>query len=293
MAIMLEQLSLSPGQRVLEIGAGSGYNAALMAHMVGDKGQVISVDIDEDLVADARRHLLAAGFNNVKVDRTDGWFGYPNASPYDRVILTVAASDIAPAWHEQLKPGGRLVLPLVLVGGLQTSVAFDLIDGYLVSASAVGCGFMSLRGVHAEPEIRLPLGPDVGLWLKLDPGVAPSVDTEEIYKLLTGPSRSWPASVQVTRREMQAFLPWLAMHEQDFCQLLAEGELACGLVPCLFGSGKFCATVGLLGERGLSVLMAQADESLPLEKLNYTVPFQLFVQSHGSDDAAHRFKGTS
>lgn len=67
MAIMLEQLALEPGHRVLEIGAGTGYNAALMAHIVGDAGRVVTMDIDEDLVAGAREHLSAAGFDTVQV----------------------------------------------------------------------------------------------------------------------------------------------------------------------------------------------------------------------------------
>src|SRR5215210_2312005 len=67
MAIMLEQLGLEPGHRVLEIGAGTGYNAALMAHIVGATGRVITLDIDEDIVDNARRHLAAAGCDQVQV----------------------------------------------------------------------------------------------------------------------------------------------------------------------------------------------------------------------------------
>src|SRR5881409_720853 len=104
MAIMLEQLQLEPGHRVLEIGAGTGYNAALMAHIVGKSGQVVTVDIDEDIVESARQHLAAAGFERVQVVRADGASGYSEAAPYDRIILTVSAGDITPAWREQLKP---------------------------------------------------------------------------------------------------------------------------------------------------------------------------------------------
>src|SRR5438445_2890424 len=67
MAVMLEQLEIQPGHRVLEIGAGTGYNAALMAHIVGDTGQVVTVDLDDDLVVSAREHLEAAGFSHVQV----------------------------------------------------------------------------------------------------------------------------------------------------------------------------------------------------------------------------------
>ncbi|MCC5622960.1 methyltransferase domain-containing protein [Nostoc sp. CHAB 5715] len=152
MAIMLEQLDLQPGDRVLEIGAGTGYNAALMAHIVGETGQVIAIDIDEDIVEDARQHLAKAGFEQVKVVCTDGGFGYPSAAPYDRIILTVAAWDIAIAWQEQLKPQGRLVLPLTLKDNVQITVAFESADSYLVSISTSNCGFMKLRGAFAEPQ---------------------------------------------------------------------------------------------------------------------------------------------
>ncbi|MCA1599640.1 MAG: methyltransferase domain-containing protein, partial [Chloroflexi bacterium] len=97
MAVMLEQLNLQRGQRVLEIGAGTGYNAALMAHIVGDTGRVIAIDIDDDIVAGARAHVAAAGVDNVEVVRGDGANGYPDDAPYDRIILTVSAWDIAPA----------------------------------------------------------------------------------------------------------------------------------------------------------------------------------------------------
>ncbi|MEW6497826.1 MAG: methyltransferase domain-containing protein [Cyanobacteriota bacterium] len=152
MAIMLEQLDLKPGHRVLEIGAGTGYNAALIAHIVGDTGQVITVDLDEDIAENARNHLATAGFDRVQVVCTDGGFGYADAAPYDRIILTVGAWDIAPAWSEQLKPNGRLLLPLKIKEDVQLTVAFELADSYLVSISTSNCGFIKLRGAFAEPQ---------------------------------------------------------------------------------------------------------------------------------------------
>ena len=98
MAIMLDQLTLAPGQRVLEIGAGTGYNAALMRHIVGPSGTVVSVDIDEDVADRARGHLASAGYPDVTVVAADGAEGYPPGAPYDRVIATVGVSDLAPAW---------------------------------------------------------------------------------------------------------------------------------------------------------------------------------------------------
>ncbi len=156
MAIMLEQLELQPGQRVLEVGAGSGFNAALMAHLVGDAALVTTLDIDDDLVEQAHANLKAAGYGEVSVVCADGWEGYRPHAPYDRVILTVGAWDISPAWVEQLREGGILLLPLDF-HGMQLSVAFEKQQGVLRSRSVRCCGFMRLRGEHAGPQVTVPL----------------------------------------------------------------------------------------------------------------------------------------
>jgi protein-L-isoaspartate(D-aspartate) O-methyltransferase len=112
MAIMLDQLGLQRGDRVLEIGTGTGYNAAVMSEVVGPGGHVVSLDIDADLVARARSSLLAAGYDTVTVLCADGGYGDPAGAPFDRIIVTAGAWDIPPAWLDQLGRGGRLVLPL-------------------------------------------------------------------------------------------------------------------------------------------------------------------------------------
>lgn len=116
MALMLDQLGVEPGQRVLEIGTGTGYNAALLAHLVGPEGQVVSVDIDPELVTLAGEHLAVAGHPEVRLVCGDGSEGFWPGAPYDRVISTVGVWDLAPAWLGQLGPGGRLVAPLDLRG---------------------------------------------------------------------------------------------------------------------------------------------------------------------------------
>ena len=144
-ALMLEQLDVVPGMRVLEIGAGTGYNAALLATLVGPGGSVVSVDIDPAIVAEAREHLADAGVSNVSVHAGDGREGWPGGAPYDRVLLTVGADDIWPSWREQLVEGGLLVLPLELANG-QASVAFRRRGNILTSESITPCGFIRLRG---------------------------------------------------------------------------------------------------------------------------------------------------
>ena len=111
MAIMLEQLELAAGQRVLEIGTGTGYNAAVIATIVGEAGAVVTIDIEPDVVDQARASLAAAGFAGVTVVRGDGADGVPGLAPYDRIIVTAGAWDLAPRWRAQLGAGGRIVLP--------------------------------------------------------------------------------------------------------------------------------------------------------------------------------------
>jgi protein-L-isoaspartate(D-aspartate) O-methyltransferase len=157
MAIMLEQLGLVPGHRVLEIGTGSGYNAAVLAHIVGPGGRVVTIDIDAGLVARAQASLTAAGIVAVQARCADGGFGDPGAAPFDRVIVTAGTWDIAPAWLDQLTPDGRLVLPLS-VRGIQLSVALLRHEDHWAAASAFRCGFVRMAGAFADPEPFRALG---------------------------------------------------------------------------------------------------------------------------------------
>ena len=111
-ALMLQQLRPFAGMRVLEIGAGTGYNAALLAELAGPEGQVTTVDIDAEVAAEARAHLDNAGYRAVTVITADGAGGAPARAPFDRIELTVGASDVSPAWSAQLIEDGVLVLPL-------------------------------------------------------------------------------------------------------------------------------------------------------------------------------------
>jgi protein-L-isoaspartate(D-aspartate) O-methyltransferase len=288
MAIMLEQLGLEPGQRVLEIGAGTGYNAALMAQIVGPAGQVVAIDIDEDIVEAARAHLVSAGLECVQVVCGDGGYGWDAGAAYDRIVLTVGAWDIAPAWLEQLKPGGRLLLPLSLAGP-QVSVAFELADGYLASHSIKDCGFMRLRGAFAETEgTSLKLGPEPGLYASFAHERAG--DAEAIYDLLTGPARDRPTGVVTKADEVWGGLSlWLATREPALCNLSAEGEPASsGIVPYLFGwRGQriWCGTSGVLDESSLAVLM-QPHGQPPTPDTPGDAVFELFVRSFGASDVA-------
>lgn len=259
MATMLECLDLQPGHRVLEIGAGTGYNAALMARLVGPEGRVVTVDIEEDLVAQARQHLGEAGFPEVEVVCRDGILGYAEGAHYDRMILTVGAWDIAPAWADQLRPGGRLVMPLSL-NGPQVGVAFDYDGSMFTSASVFGCGFMRLRGPSAGPERTLMLAPDVSMVIDETLGIT----ADQTYRLLSGRYRQIPLDLAVNHREVfEALGPWLGAHGPSFCAVSAQdGTAGAALVPSIFllGPGTQRTTLGLVARRGLC-LLALADEA--------------------------------
>jgi protein-L-isoaspartate(D-aspartate) O-methyltransferase len=166
-ARMLDQLDVRPGNRVLEIGAGTGYNAALLAHLAGPNGTVTTVEIDEDVAEGARRGLAVTGYPDVSVICGDGEFGYPGHAPYDRIIVTAGAWDMPPAWHEQLALGGLLVVPLRMKG-LTRSIAFERGDDYWRSQSIEELGFVPMRGAGSVSERNLRLGSHPDITLRVD-----------------------------------------------------------------------------------------------------------------------------
>lgn len=110
-ADMLDALDVQPGQSVLEIGTGTGWNAALLARCVGEHGRVVTIEVDPRLAQDARGALTNAGYEPLVITG-DGTAGYPAGAPYDRVISTASIREVVPrAWLNQLRPGGRLVTP--------------------------------------------------------------------------------------------------------------------------------------------------------------------------------------
>lgn len=111
-AMMCEILKLAEGHRVLEIGAGSGYNAAVMAELVGKTGHIYTVERIESLANFARKNLKETGYDNVTVLLENGSMGYPGYAPYDRIAVTCAAPYIPETLLEQLKPGGIMVIPV-------------------------------------------------------------------------------------------------------------------------------------------------------------------------------------
>ncbi len=234
-----------------------------------------------------RAHLAAAGLDRVQVVCGDGGYGYPDAAPYDRIILTVGAWDIAPAWQEQLKPDGRILLPLSL-NGPQMSVALAPADGHLASVSVAVCGFMGLRGAFAGPEDAY------SAWHGARPG-------DRVLAHARGRRCSGLCAAQRPLPRLcdrhhsygctKSGAAWGSgspFMSQLLCGLSAKGVPAeRGLVPFSLGSvglSPFRFTNGVLDEKGLCVLMRPhglppAADAPDLET------FELYVRSFGPDDA--------
>ncbi len=147
-AIMNEAIELSPGLKILEVGAGSGYHAATIAEIIGTQGHVFTVERVEELVRFARKNLERAGYaERVTLVEGDGSLGHVERAPYDRILVTAAAPGIPPKLLEQLSTNGILVVP---VGGRffpqeLVRVQKDS-DGRLIKRTLGGVAFVPLVG---------------------------------------------------------------------------------------------------------------------------------------------------
>jgi protein-L-isoaspartate(D-aspartate) O-methyltransferase len=155
---MLRELHLVPGMRVLEIGAGRGYNAALLAELGCD---VTTIDIDATLIEPTRLRLAALGYERVAVRHGDGDAGVPDCAPFDRIVATVGCNDLAPAWFEQLAPAGFMVVPVR--HGESHPVVKATPDHR--SRFLGHSGFVAVLGVQqAEVAADVDLGADLRSW---------------------------------------------------------------------------------------------------------------------------------
>jgi protein-L-isoaspartate(D-aspartate) O-methyltransferase len=111
-AAMIEALDMTGRERVLEVGTGSGYATAILAEMMPVGAEIRSVEIIPELAERARRVLAELGYANVQVRLGDGALGWPEAAPFDAILVSAAPSEVPPALLDQLAPGGRLVLPV-------------------------------------------------------------------------------------------------------------------------------------------------------------------------------------
>ena len=143
-ALMTELLQLEPGDEVLEVGTGSGYQAAVASHLVGS---VYTIEIIESLAGAAARRLRELGYSDVVARQGDGYYGWPEHAPFDAIVVTAAAGHIPPPLVQQLAPGGRMVIP---VGGQFQVQQLVLVekrpDGSVTTRSLLPVRFVPLVG---------------------------------------------------------------------------------------------------------------------------------------------------
>ncbi|MDX3001963.1 methyltransferase, FxLD system [Kribbella solani] len=247
MALMLEQAAIRPGDHVLEIGSG-GYNAALLRELAGPEGAVTTVDIDPEVTDRARSSLDEAGYGDVRVVRADGAYGDPAGAPYDRIVVTVTAWDIASVWLRQLRPDGRIVVPLRLRAQTR-SIAFDRVGAHLESRSTTLCGFVSMQGAGAHYERTSPFG-ETGLTYDEDQEHEPR-PPEEVLKL---PPRRMPSGVHVGREEplLDLYL-WLASTMPGYC-VMTGGEWSWVAAATTADSLVYLTTRGRPGDLQLELV---------------------------------------
>ncbi len=147
-AVMTERLRLDSGSKVLEIGTGSGYQAAVLAELTP---HVYTVEIIEPLAKAAEAALAREGYNDVHVRAGDGYFGWPEAAPFDAIVVTCAAGHLPPPLWDQIKPGGRIVIPIGGTFSVQRLVVIEKTEeGKRRSESVMDVRFVPLTGRGAE-----------------------------------------------------------------------------------------------------------------------------------------------
>jgi len=145
-ALMTEMMRVGAGDKVLEVGTGSGYQAAVLAEITKS---VYSIEIIKPLGEQAGKRLRSLGYRNVETRVGDGYYGWPEAAPFDAIIVTAAASHVPPPLIKQLKPGGRIVIPL----GTQFMTQYLMLvekqqDGSVTTRQILPVAFVPLTGGH-------------------------------------------------------------------------------------------------------------------------------------------------
>jgi protein-L-isoaspartate(D-aspartate) O-methyltransferase len=144
--LMTELLEPRPGDTILEVGTGSGYQAAVLSRIVS---QVYTIEIVEELGTRARRDIGKLGYDNIDVRIGDGYYGLPDVAPFDGIIVTAAATHIPPPLIDQLKPGGVMCIPVGPAFQVQRLVLVEKAeDGSVTTRSIMPVRFVPLTGEH-------------------------------------------------------------------------------------------------------------------------------------------------
>ncbi|MFW6724766.1 methyltransferase, FxLD system [Streptomyces sp. MAR4 CNY-716] len=226
-ALMLEQAEVRSGMRVLEVGSG-GLNAAYLAEFVGPEGHVTTVDIDAEVTERAERLLVDNGYEQVRVVTADAAEPIPGLDEVDVVMVTAGAWDIPPAWPDQLKPNGRLVVPLRM-RGLTRSVVFTRVGDHLESLSAKICGFVPMQGSAEHHEQLLLVAGTPEIALRFDDGLP--IEPSRLDNAVTTPRVEVWTGVRIGRQEPLATLQMhLAITVPGFCIMSVDEDRDTGIV---------------------------------------------------------------
>jgi protein-L-isoaspartate(D-aspartate) O-methyltransferase len=257
MAHMLQRLRLAPGHRVLEIGTGTGYNAALIGRLVGEGGRVTTIEVDAGIAEQARSRLREAGSSDVNVVTGNGMAGYAPDAPYDRIILTAASPTIFDGWWNQLAPDGRFVGPLCLRNA-QFCMSFRPSGQEWISDSIVPVGFVLLRergdnGERVGPaaEFRLAAG---------DSGV----EAAQVAALLQAPTEVVETGLAGGTVDYFFLQLWLAIRNERSCSIGTLWGAGAGRrsFPCAIGNDEDAATFGLASASELCLVGPPAGQTI-------------------------------
>jgi len=233
MAQMLELLELDRGMKVLEIGTGTGYNAALMAVIVGNQSLITTLEIQPDLVERTKRLLYKAGYGDIKVFCADGFAGWPENAPYDRIVATTCCADISPHWLKQLTDNGWALVPLYHGGETWAPLVRIASDGR--GKVLCAAGFAHAQGGLSGHEI----------WSK---GPKPtSLTCEPRQKLLRLSDRyefvSFVTNFHffIALNDLNACFPWLSPFDQA---MLLWDDGSCKGAGLIFESDGWVSLVG-------------------------------------------------
>jgi protein-L-isoaspartate(D-aspartate) O-methyltransferase len=270
MLLMLEQLDLKPGLNVLEIGTGTGYNAAIIQYLVGQKGKVTSVEFDPIIARQANDNLLRARYSSVLVVTDDGAAGYAPRAAYDRIICTAGIWDVPSVWIRQLKTDGLIVTPIAL-DGAQVSATFQRIGHEtLESSDNIPCGFVLMQGAGASPAQYRKVGSTA---LTLAGERISQMDTTALHLLLSSDQDQCHLGQSLAPGDIwRGFSTYMMLNhppEYTFAMYsIAKDQQAYGMEGsgvALFSPGSACLIP--YNGQGLTYCFAGSDSFIMTEKL--------------------------
>lgn len=270
MALMLNQLDLQAGQNVLEIGTGTGYNAALLQHIVGQQGKVTTIEYDPLIARQASDNLQRARYSSVLVVTDDGAAGYAPRAAYDRIICTAGVWDVPVAWARQLKSDGLIVTPIALDGAQVSAVFRRSGQETLTSTNNIPCGFVLMQGATAVPGQYQRVGSTT---LMLAGDELKRVDTAALHLLLSADQERCHLSQRLSSNDIWRGLAIYMMlnHPPEYIFALwsvNKEQQAYGIEGAgigLFSPGSACLIP--YDENGLTYCFAGSDAFIMAENL--------------------------